>query len=382
MSIAKDLKVDGAVLIAAAEWSAEIDAKRARLVEWMSERELHGVLLRRNENIAWLTGGAVELRVLTPAETGVGSVLVTVDGRCFYLTTENEAPRLAEEEFGALGFEPVIFPWFADATVERALEVAGPHVACDQPTPGMAPAHLYPLRASLSAAEIRRFRWLGAATAAATVEVLRELKPGVSEFEMEARVAAALLRRGILPSVLLMAVDERIVRYKHAVARGRRLERFAMLNLCARRWGLTVSITRFAHMGAMPDELKKGFEAASKANAALLHHTRAGATAAELYRAASQAYVAAGFAGEERRHHQGGATGYWEREWVATPEGTERVVDGQAFAWNPSAAGGKAEDTVLLRDGTIETLTATPELPELKAMWDGVEYASAGVLLL
>ncbi len=382
MGIAKDLKVDGAVLIAAAEWSAEIDAKRARLTEWMRERDLHGVLLRRNENIAWLTGGAVELRVLTPAESGVGSVLVTADGRCFYLTTENEAPRLADEEFGALGFEPVIFPWFADATVERALEIAGPHVACDQPTPGMASAQLYPLRASLSETEVRRFRWLGAATAAATVEVLRELKPGVSEFEMEARVAAALLRRGIQPSVSLMAVDERIVRYKHAVARGARLERFAMLNLCGRRWGLTVSITRFAHVGAVPDALKKGFDAAAKVNAALQHHTRAGATAAELYRAATQAYAEAGFAGEERRHHQGGATGYWEREWVATPEGTERVADRQAFAWNPSAAGGKAEDTVLLRDGKIETLTATPELPELKATCDGVEYASAGVLML
>lgn len=382
MGIAKDLKVDGAVLLAAAEWSAEIDAKRARLVAWMQERELHGVLLRRNENIAWLTGGAVELRVLTPAETGVGSVLVTADGRCFSLTTENEAPRLADEEFGALGFEPVIFPWFADATAERALEIAGPHVACDMPTPGMAAAHLYPLRESLSETEIRRFRWLGASTAEATEEVLRELKPGVSEFEMEARVAAALLRRGILPSVSLMAADERIVRYKHAVARGGRLERFAMLNLCSRRWGLTVSITRFAHFGSMPGELRRGFEAAAKVNATLLHHTRAGATAAKLYHAAAEAYAEAGFPGEERRHHQGGATGYWEREWVATPAGAERVVEGQAFAWNPSAAGGKAEDTVLLREGKIERLTATPELPEMVAACDGAEYVAAGVLQL
>ena len=382
MGIAKDLKVDGAVLIAAAEWSAEIDAKRARLVEWMCERDLHGVLLRRHENIAWLTGGAVELRVLTPAETGVGSVLVTADGRCFYLTTENEAPRLAAEEFGALGFAPVLFPWFADQTAERALEIAGPHVACDQPQPGMQPAHLYSLRKSLCETEIRRFQWLGETTATATVEVLRNLKPGVSEFEMEAFVSEALLRRGIQPSVSLMAVDERIVRYKHAVARGQRLQRFAMLNLCSRRWGLTISITRFAHFGPLPDELKQGFEAAAKVNAVLQHHTRAGAISARLYELAAQTYESAGFVGEERRHHQGGATGYWEREWVATPEGTERVVDRQAFAWNPSAAGGKAEDTILLRDGKIENLTATPELPEIKAVCDGAEYAAAGVLAL
>ncbi len=382
MGIAKDLTVDGAVLVSASDWSAEIDAKRALLVEWMRERHFEGLLLRRNENIAWLTGGAAELRVLTPSETGVGSVLVTHDGRCFYLTTANEAPRLSEEEFGALGFEPVIFPWAADATADRALELAGPHVACDTPTPGMAPAHMAPLRASLSETEIRRFRWLGAATAAATAEVLRTLRPGVSEFEMEARVAAALLSRGILPSVYLMAVDDRILRYKHAVARGRRLERFAMLNLCARRWGLTVSITRFAHAGPLPAALERGFEVAAQVNAALLHHTRVGATSAELYRVAADAYADAGFADEELRHHQGGATGYWEREWVATPSGTERVLDRQAFAWNPSAAGGKAEDTVLLRDGRIENLTATPDLPVLRAACEGAEYTCAGVLAL
>ncbi len=382
MGIAKDLTVDGAVLVTASDWSAEIDAKRARLMDWMRSQHLEGVLLRRSENIAWITGGAVELRVLTPCETGVGSVLVTQEGRCYFLTTANEAPRLTDEEFGALGFEPVIFPWAEDDTVDRALELAGPHVACDVPAIGMAPAHLAPLRASLSAPEIARMRWLGRATATATTEVLRTLQPGISEFEMEARAASALLRRGILPSVYLMAVDDRIVRYKHAVARGQRMERFAMLNLCARRWGLTVSITRFAHVGALPAELQRGFEAAAAVNASLLHHTRAGATSAELFRVAKQGYADAGYAGEELRHHQGGATGYWEREWVATPEGTEQVQDCQAFAWNPSAAGGKAEDTVLLHGGNIETLTATPDLPLLPASCEGVAYPAAGVLLI
>jgi hypothetical protein len=48
-------------------------------------------------------------------------------------------------------------------------------------------------------------------------------------------------------------------------------------------------------------------------------------------------------------------------------EGTEVVVNNQAFAWNPSIRGGKVEDTVILRDGVIENLTATPELPVIAA---------------
>uniref|UniRef100_E6QNA3 Putative Peptidase M24 n=1 Tax=mine drainage metagenome TaxID=410659 RepID=E6QNA3_9ZZZZ len=382
MGIQKDLVVNGNLLLSAADWSAEIDQKHAALVNWLRENALDGILLRRSENIAWFTGGAVELRVLTPSETGVASVLVTAAGRAHYLTTANEAPRLHDEEFGALDIDPIVFPWYDDRTTEMALEIAGAHVACDVPTAGFAAAHLYPLRASLRETEITRFRWLGAATGAAVTDVLRQLKLGMTEFEMEAQIAEALLSRGILPSVYLMAADERIVKYKHAVARGRKLEKYAMLNLCARKWGLTVSITRFAHFGPVPAELQRRFAAAAQVNAALLHRTRTGASSAELFRVAAEAYAQTGFPGAEQYHHQGGATGYWEREWVATPEGTERVMDAQAFAWNPSVEGGKVEDTTLLRNGVIELLTPTPALPALASSCAGKEYPATGVLEL
>jgi antitoxin VapB len=240
---------------------------------------------------------------------------------------------------------------------------------------------LAPLRLALSLTEITRYRWLGAETAAATVEALNKVEPGMSEYDLEAITAAALLRRGILPSVYLYAVDDRILKYKHAVARGARLKRYAMLNLCSRKWGLAISITRFVHFGELPAELGERFAAAAQVNAALLNASRVGATSAQLFAVAQKAYAAQGFPGEERFHHQGGPTGYGEREWVATPAGTEVVVNNQAFAWNPSIRGGKVEDTVLLRDGVIENLTATPELPLLAAKVVGSSYVATGVLV-
>ena len=380
--IRKSLVIDGKTLVTEEAWNAELEAKHNQVVEWLRSEGLDGVLLKRNENIAWLTGGAVELRVLTPNETGVASLLVTAEGGRYYLTTANEAPRLHDEEFGALDFEPVIFPWYANDTDQRALELARDQVASDTPIPGFAPARLYPLRASLQETEIERFRWLGAQTADAVTAVLKQLKPGQTEYEMEAEVAAALLSRGILPSVYLMAADERILRYKHAVARGKKIDKYAMINLCARKWGLTLSITRFAHFGSLPSELEERFHAAAQVNAALLDASRVGATSAELFRAAKDAYAAQGFPGDEQLHHQGGATGYWEREWIATPEGAETVVNNQAFAWNPSVRGGKVEDTVLLRDGQIELLTPTPELPALASSANGNSYPATGVLIL
>jgi Xaa-Pro dipeptidase len=379
--IAKDLVVNGATLVTKAAWNAELDAKHEKLVEWLRSQKLGGVLIKRNENVAWVTGGAVELRVLTPGETGVASILVTAEGRRYYFTTENEAPRLHDEEFGATDFEPVIFPWYADETAATAAKLAGGPLASDTPGAGLTQVSLYPLRASLSESEMARYRWLGAETAAATVESLQEVEPGLSEYDLEALTAANLLRRGILPSVYLYAVDDRIYKYKHAVARGKRLKEYGMLNLCSRKWGLAISITRFVHFGELPSELAARFKSAAQVNAALLDASRVGTTSAELFRVAQAAYAAEAFPGEERFHHQGGATGYGEREWVATPEGAEVVVNNQAFAWNPSIRGGKAEDTVILRDGVIEWLTATPELPVINAIANGTTYPAAGVLV-
>jgi antitoxin VapB len=380
--ISKNLVANGTTLVTEAAWNDELNAKHEKLVEWLKAQGLAGVLIRRNENVAWATGGAVELRVLTPGETGVASLLVTAAGKRYYFTTENEAPRLHDEEFGALDFEPVIFPWYADDTAAAAGKLAGGPLGSDTPGAGLTAVNLFPLRAALSDSEIARYRWLGAETAAATAEALYQVEPGLSEYDLEAITASGLLRRGILPSVALYAVDDRILKYKHAVPRGKRLKQYAMLNLCSRKWGLAISITRFVHFGPLPEELAARFEAAAKVNAALMNATRPGATSAELFRVAQAAYAAVGFPGEEQFHHQGGPTGYGEREWVATPNGTEVVVNSQAFAWNPSIRGGKAEDTVLLRDGVIENLTPTPELPQLAAKAEGTTYTATGVLVV
>ncbi len=379
--IAKSLVVHGTTIVTEAAWNAELEAKHAKVVEWLKAEKLGGILLKRNENIAWITGGAVEEVVCAAAETGVASVLITAEGKRFYLTTENEAPRAHDEEFGALDFEPVLFPWFADDTSAAAAKLAGGPLASDTPGGGIRLVSLYPLRAALSETEIARFRWLGAETTAATVESLHEVEPGLSEYDLESITTANLFKRGILPSVNLYGVDERIFKYKHAVPRGARLKNYGMLNLCARKWGLVISITRFIHFGKLPEELAARFASAARVNAALIAASKPGATSAGLFKVAQAAYAAEGFPGEERFHHQGGPAGYAEREWVAAPNGTQVVVDSQAFAWNPSIRGGKTEDTVVIRGGNVEYLTATPELPVLHAEVDGVDYPAAGVLV-
>src|SRR5579864_4869164 len=152
--IGKSLVVHGETIVTESAWNEELESKHQKLVEWLNANNLEGVLIRRHENIAWLTGGAVEVRVLTPGETGVASLLVTAKGKRYYFTTQNEAPRLHDEEFGALDFEPAVFPWYADDTAAAAAKLAGGPLGSDTPMPGSTPVNLFPLRASLSDTEI------------------------------------------------------------------------------------------------------------------------------------------------------------------------------------------------------------------------------------
>lgn len=358
----------------------EIAGKLERLRSALRDTGAAAIQLQRTENLAWLTAGRVDRRVLLPSATGIATAFILSGGDAFYLAPNNEARRLAEEDFVGLPFTAVSYPWHTDELPRQIIHLAGTErVLSDQEPAGA--ALMQRLRAALESSEIERYRWLGRATADATAALLLQLAPGDSERSMAARLSAELIERGIEPTVLLMAVDDRILHYKHAVAQNRVLAHYGMLNLCTRRWGLCISITRFVHFGPLPQSLADAFGVAAEVNARLLAATQEGATAADLYATAAAAYADHGHPGEEQQHHQGGATGYGEREWIATPHGRERIVDNQAFAWNPSVAGGKVEDTVLLRAGRLESLTSTPALPVVKTRAGILTIESAGVLV-
>lgn len=360
---------------------AEIEQKLTKIRAYLAEKGIDAVLISAHENIAWATAGTVDVRVGVLRESGVASLLITRDGGAFYLTTNNEAPRLADEEFAGLPFKPVVSPWYAnDVRAAVSKVVGGVEVAGDIGQQGYKLLPLQPLRCQLVENELPRYRWLGKHAAQAAVDVLKQYRPGLSERKFQALLAERLMEQGILPSVYITAVDQRILKYRHAVPRAGVLEHLGLLSFCARRWGLTVAMTRFICFGALSAEMEERFGVAAGVNARLLQATREGTTSDALFHAAEQAYAELGFTGEEKLHHQGGATGYFEREWIARPGGTESVTPPQAFAWNPTVQGAKVEDTVLLRNGLLEVLTATPELPPVTSSVRDEKYISAGIL--
>ena len=167
----------------------------------------------------------------------------------------------------------------------------------------------------------------------------------------------------------LVGSDERLRRYRHPVATAVAWKHVVMIALCAERDGLVVSLSRLVAAGA-PADLEARTRATASVFGRVLAATRPGAGGPQLYDALVAAYAAAGHAGEEANHHQGGAIGYRSREWIAHPRSQEVVEERQAFAWNPTVTGTKVEDTALVVGERTEIVTSTPDWPSIELEGD------------
>lgn len=344
--------------------SSEFEVKQARIHHLLQERGLAGVLLGRASSWSWATCGA-EANVATNAERAAASLLFTRDG-AWLLADRIEMPRLLAEEVGGLAIEPVTLPWHDPDALAAAVaaRVPGP-VGADVAVPGLAlvPGALAALRQQLLPEEAARFVDLGRRTGEAIEAAARQVTAGQSEQGIAALLADETWRRGAVPVVILVAVDARIARFRHPTPGPTRLERLAMLVLCARRHGLIASATRLVHLGPLPAALEARAQACARVDAVAATATRPGATLGAVLERVVRAYVREGFPEAWEEHHQGGLAGYENREVVATPGCAVPVGIGQAYAWNPSIAGVKSEDTLLVGPDGPAYLTATGAWP-------------------
>ena len=112
--------------------------------------------------------------------------------------------------------------------------------------------------------------------------------------------AAAVAGIGARAIVTLVAADDRIGRYRHPVPTVARWGRQVMVVVCAQRHGLVaVAVADRRRRAGAADSLEQRTAATAGVFEQPAGDHAAGATGAELFRAAAQAYADAGFPGEE-----------------------------------------------------------------------------------
>lgn len=369
--------------------NSEIEIKTERLTRMMSEANLGGVLINAQHNFAWLTGGKSNA-INSSVENGACFLFIRRDGQRFVLSNNIELTRFLTEEISAADFEPIEFSWqdekssgdFIFETAQSLLNKSG-EIASDllfKPDIRAIENLIAPCRYSLTIAEIGRYRKLGREAGEILGEIYRQIAPGETEIEIARKVRDALAVRQINSVVTLVGADERIEQFRHPIPTEKVWKKVVLIAVCAKREGLIANLTRIACVGQIPDELRRKTGAVARISAEIISATRCGKSGAELFQTAATAYAEQGYAGEIGRHHQGGATGYKTRDWTAHPKSAEKIVLSQAFAWNPTVAGTKTEETFILTENGAEILTASPHFPSIAVTVDGREFRSAGVL--
>ena len=219
----------------------ELDEKTERLTRLAHEQQLEGIVIVSQPGFAWLTGGASN-RIDGSRENGSGALFVRADGRRFVIANEIEMPRLVDEELAGAGWEPVSYPWtyeHANPAILKTLASA----AVGSPSPSavrigadwplvdcvLSDAAVARLRAPLTPAEVQRYRVLGADAGRALGDVARTVIPGMSELEIARCVYDAALSIGGRATVVLIAADDRIGRFRHPVPTPRAWERTVKL---------------------------------------------------------------------------------------------------------------------------------------------------------
>ncbi len=379
-------------VISEEEAAGEIQIKIDRIRFYLENHALDGVLLSKVRNVNWITAGQLNTQIVLNKDVGVAAVLITSSGRRYVVCDNIEATRIMDETMTALGFELIQFKWYESkpppagqaGNDSRASLLSGyGKVASDVPFPGTAdlPDDFQRLRYSFTGTELSRYRWLGKQVTEAVAEVCLAVRPGMDEYEIEALTAASLNSRGILPTVLLVGVDDRIFKYRHALPFGQVLNKYAMINVVAEKWGMPVAVTRFVHFGNPPAEIRDKLDKTAFINAMYEHATVPGARLADIWEKCKDWYAEVGFEGEWELHHQGGAIGYNDREYVIYPGIDEEVQENQPFAWNPTIRGTKVEDTIIAHKNGFEVITVSTGWPVIEVEIDGRIYPQPDILV-
>lgn len=361
---------------------AEIQEKEKRIRGLLQSKGFTGVLLKRQANFSWMTGGGLNLVGIT-TEVGATSLLIMKDEK--YLISNNiEGPRMIHEEgLEAQGFIVKTYPWYEDqeAAIVKAIVKEGP-LGSDVPFPGAVTVaeEIARLRYSLTPEEVERYRWLGERASLALEKTMGETRKGEKESEVVGRLCRELWKDRIDPVTLMAAADERVSKFRHPIPSEKRVDRYLMVSVNARKWGLIVSLTRFLHFGRLPAELKEKYLANVFIDCVFMAATRPGTPARQVLKRGIEAYQEKGFPEEWKLHHQGGSIGYTGRDY-RTHFNTEDIIqENQAFTWNPSLTGTKSEDTILASSKGVELITRPLSYPSFSMTVEGISFVRPDIL--
>jgi len=362
---------------------AEIDSKVAKIRGIMKEKALDAVYISKQQNFAWITAGGCNI-VSRFVDSGSCAILITMEGQ-YFICGNIETLRMKEEELlEDLGFEERSFYWYENKTRDIINGLIGQNgkLAADIPLPGASDANpfILNLQKVLCDNEIARYFHMGKVFAEVVESFMLTIRPGDTEKEIAGRLACKLWENDLEAVLILIATDERIYKYRHAVPTNKPLEKMINISCNPRYKGLITKISRTMYFGKLPEELKEQHRKTLDVENRMIAATKPGVDDVEIFRLAQKLYADHGYPDMWKNHHQGGPQSYTNGFYAVNESNHEVVRPRQVYGYNPTITGTKAEDGFLVTEDGPVFGTYPIYFPKEIQVIDGIEFVRAGIL--
>ncbi|RSK25718.1 hypothetical protein EJF36_01720 [Bacillus sp. HMF5848] len=343
----------------------------------LKEKGFDGIEIKTQANFSYVTRGRGFIGLASVV--ACGSLFITRDRIC--LVSENiEINRLYNEQLDSNpAVEAIAFPW--DEPQQRDVVVKQITEGLNMATEAELERELFKLRTVMTPYDREEYKKLSYETAILIEDICKNLRKGISEYELAGEISNKLWSHNIEPITILIAFDERALKHRHPVMAGNRLENYALVGICGRRNGLIVSLSRDVLL-TNDEEMVQKHAKCAMVNAAFLSALKVGNSLENVFKRGVSEYDAQGYPLEYKEHHQGGLTGFIPREIRANMGCTHLVKKDEAYAFNPTIQGSKCEDTVLVTENGIEEMTYTGNYAYITCDIDGESFVMPTVYVV
>jgi len=364
----------------------EIQIKVERVQKLLETEKLNALFLTRQSNFAWITAGSSNI-VTMCTEAGVASILITKEGEQFAFTDRVEEPRMKEEQkLEELGFKVISCEWYEKKDQENIENIVGSldKVGSDIPfgTTKVIQDKINPLRYSLTYNEICRYQYLGNHMSEALERYLTTVKPGMTEYEIAGGVANAIWPDGIDQVLFLVASDERILKHRHAIPTSKKIKKSLMVSCNGRYKGLITTTTRMVYFGSAPDDLLEQYRVTAEIENRMIEATKPGVDDLVPHMVGKQAYEEFGYGDMYYKHHQGGAQGYYNRNYLVSESKHEITQINQCYCYNPAVDGTKSEDAFIATENGPLMITKPVIFPKITSTINNVTFERPNMLVV
>jgi Xaa-Pro dipeptidase len=327
----------------------------------MKSLDVQSLLIQKVSNFAWLTDGA-ESYVGIASDCGPSSIFIT-DNNLTLLTNNIELLQLQDVQ-GLDSIQVLTAPWY-EGMLSLVPGLIEGKLASDYHYPGaiIIDNKISNLRVNLSDTEITKYKELGSKLGRIYDKISLFIKPGMSEYEIAGKIANLSLEEGANAIVNLVAVDDRIARYRHPLPTFEKLKNHVQLVIGLRKWGLVASASRAVYFGKTDNIVLEQGRICRQVDSNYISLTRPGKSLNDIFNSSAELYKKFDFEENWKLHHQGGATGYLSREVLADYKNNFVVGVHQAYAWNPIVGSSKSEDTIIVAAHQNEIITSTKMWP-------------------